>query len=488
MSSVAPFDVARLATDLEAVVGVSQVLVDTALTKPYEVDITGRFGGRAALVVRPGSAAEVAAVLQACGRVGAPVVVQGGATGLVGGSVPAGGEVVLSTRRLGVIAVPQHGAGGVFVDVGAGASLASVQAAVRPQGWDVGVDLASRGSATVGGMVATNAGGARVLRYGRMREQVDGLRVVLADGSTLGRLDRPPKEATGFDLTGLLVGSEGTLGVVTDVRLRLVPLVRHRAVALLGVDGAAAALAVLRSLHATAPAPLTAAEFFLPGGLALVRAATGLPAPLDAESPLYLLVEVGQPGDGGPVAAGELLAGLVTALGELDEVGAATAADDATGMARLWRYRESQPESIGRAGVPVKLDVAVPSERLAAVLDELPALVDDAARAVGCSSARVVTYGHLAEGNLHVNVLGATDPQAAHAVTDAVLRHVAAVGGSVSAEHGVGRAKVPWLTLGRTEAEVAAMTAVKRALDPSGMLGPGVLLPAVPDDATRGDE
>jgi FAD/FMN-containing dehydrogenase len=231
---------------------------------------------------------------------------------------------------------------------------------------------------------------------------------------------------------------------------------------------------------------LTAAEFFLPEGLALVRDATGLPAPLDAESPFYLLVEVGQPDDGS--VTGGLLGGLVAALGELGEIGAATAADDATGMARLWRYRESQPESMARAGVPVKLDVSVPSERLAAVLDELPALVDDAARGVGCPTARVVTYGHLAEGNLHVNVLGAVDPQAADAVTDAVLRRVAAVGGSVSAEHGVGRAKVPWLSLSRTDAELAAMTAVKRALDPSGMLGPGVLLPAAPDDSTRGDE
>ena len=242
-----PTDVAGLVAELATVLGSDHVLTDPAVMRGYEVDITGLFGGRATAVARPGSADEVAGVLRACRRAGVPVVVQGGCTGLVGGSVPAGGEVVLSTRRLAMVGPVDVGAGAACVVVGAGATLAAVQSAVRPLGWDVAVDLAARDSATVGGMVATDAGGEHVLRYGPMRDQVVGLRATLADGRQVGRLDRPP-DGTRDELEDVLVGSEGTLGVVTDVRLRLVPLARRRAVALVGVDGVQAALDVLDGL------------------------------------------------------------------------------------------------------------------------------------------------------------------------------------------------------------------------------------------------
>lgn len=476
--------VAQLVEALVDVVGPEHVLTDPTVTASYETDASGRFGGPATAVVRPASAEQVGAVLAACGRSGLPVVVQGGGTGMVGGGVPAGGEVVLSTRGLDRVGPVREGAGGASVVVGAGVTLAAVQRLVRPLGWDVGVDIGSRDSATVGGMAATNAGGARVMRHGPMRDQVEGLRATLADGSVVGRLDRPPKDATGYDLQDLLVGSEGTLGVLTDVRLRLVRLSRHRAVALVAVDGVAAALAVLTALRATAPASLTAAELVLADGLDLVLAMTGLPSPMPARHPAYLLVEVSDEGDEGDAPADhQLETGLADALaGALDltdGVRDAVLADDATGTARLWQYREAHTEAVARAGHPVKLDVCVPLPALAGFVDELGGLV---------GSARAVVFGHLAEGNLHVNVLGLdpTDPSdtsAVDAVTDAVLRRVADLGGSISAEHGVGRAKVRWLELSRTPAELAAMRAVKQALDPSGLLAPGVLLPAGPDPA-----
>ena len=291
-----PTDVAGLVAELATVLGSDHVLTDPAVMQGYEVDITGLFGGRATAVVRPGSADEVAGVLRACRRAGVPVVVQGGCTGLVGGSVPAGGEVVLSTRRLAMVGPVDVGAGGACVVVGAGATLAAVQAPSAPSAGTSRWTWQRADSATVGGMVATDAGGEHVLRYGPMRDQVVGLRATLADGRQVGRLDRPP-DGTRDELEDVLVGSEGTLGVVTDVRLRLVPLARRRAVALVGVDGVQAALDVLDGLTRAAwdgalPAPLSAAELMLADGVALVRASTGLPAPLGTDPPAYLLVEV----------------------------------------------------------------------------------------------------------------------------------------------------------------------------------------------------
>jgi FAD/FMN-containing dehydrogenase len=420
-------------------------------------------------------------------------VVQGGCTGLVGGSVPAGGEVVLSMRRLAMTGPVREEPGGASVVVGAGATLAAVQSAVRPVGWDVAVDLAARDSATVGGMVATDAGGEHVIRYGSMREQVLGLRATLADGSEVGSSDRSAAHRR-HGVEDLLVGSEGTLGVVTEVRLRLVPLAGRRAVAVVAVDSVHGALDVLTSLRGMAsagnlPAPLSAAELMLADGMALVRAATGLPAPVAGDPPAYLLVELAEDAAAGAgTQPGALVPSLAEALGGLDGVRDATLADDAAGIARLWRYREAHTEAIARAGRPVKLDVSVPAEALPGFVAGLDGLVADAASSVdGTATPRVVVFGHLGVQNLHVNVLGVDAvPAATHAVTDAVLRAVADLGGSISAEHGVGRAKVAWLALTRSQPDLAAMQATKRALDPTWMLGPGVLLPppAPPDPHT----
>ena len=222
-----------LIDSLREIVGESHCLTDPGLRASYETDWTRRFHGEALAVVRPGSTDEVARVLVACADAGVGVVPQGGNTGLVGGSVPRGGEVVMSLLRLNEIEEVDRVAG--EVTVGAGATLALVQAAARTAGWEVGVDLGARDSATIGGMVATNAGGVNVVRHGTMRSQLLGFEAVRVDGTILRRLPGMPKDNTGYDLGGLLAGSEGTLAVITRVRLRLVSPMRHRAVCVIGL-------------------------------------------------------------------------------------------------------------------------------------------------------------------------------------------------------------------------------------------------------------
>jgi FAD/FMN-containing dehydrogenase len=457
----------ELRSALVRAVGEEHVLVDPSLTGSYETDWTGRFSGRACCVVRPASTDQVSQLLRACADKHVPVVVQGGNTGLVGGGVPVGGEVVLSLTRLADLEDVDQASG--QVTAGAGVRLSALQAQARAAGLDFGVDLAARDSATVGGLLATNAGGIRVLRFGSMREQVLGAEVVLADGTVLTRLSGLPKDNTGYDLVTLLAGSEGTLGVITRVRLKLVPQLPARAVALVAVENTASALSLLARLRTTV-ATLSAAELIFASGVALVRESAGLAAPFQEEYPAYLLVECADRAD--PTDA------LVEALGDCPEVLDATIAGDAAGARALWRYRETHTEAINASGVPIKLDVAVPVARLPEFIDRLPAAIGPAVTDV--PDARTIVFGHLNEGNIHVNVLGVIGTSGgedrAEAVEDAVLRLVGEFGGTISSEHGVGRAKTRWLGLSRTPAEIAAMTAIKRALDPEGQLNPGVLL------------
>jgi FAD/FMN-containing dehydrogenase len=472
-----------LETDLADAIGERHVLLDPSVTASYETDWTRRFTGRARCVVRPADSREVAAVLGVCARHGVAVVTQGGNTGLVGGGVPTGGEVVLSTSRLRDIGPVDEMAG--QVTLGAGVTVTAIQQAVRPFGLDFGVDFAARDSATIGGLVSTNAGGERVLRYGGTRQQVVGLEAVFADGSVLSRLETLPKDNTGYDLVGLLTGSEGTLAVITAVRVRLWPLFTHRSVALLALESTSAALAALAALKPRLSS-LEAAELFLADGLALVRRHTGLPAPIPGDHPAYLLVECADRVDPAEamLEALEQVSDLVPGLVDI------VMGEDARSRESLWRYREAHTESINAVGVPVKLDVAVPRARLERALQELPGVVGQVA-----PGAQTIIFGHLNEGNLHVNVLGADsnppdegqvdegqpdddqadDEQVDEAVTDAVLRYVTSLGGSISAEHGVGRAKTKWLSLSRSPAEIAAMRSIKSALDPGNLLNPGVI-------------
>lgn len=456
----------RLREELAAVVGDHHVLDDADVKASYETDWTGRWSGRARLVVRPGDAGEVAAVLKACGAHGAAVVPQGGNSGLVGGSVPRGGEVVLSLSRLSGLE-PVDGAAGQVV-AGAGETLESLQGWLKGTGFAFGVDHAARGTATLGGMVATNAGGVHVLRHGAMRTQLAGVEAVLADGRTVTRLSGTLKDNAGYDLPGLLTGSEGTLGVVTRVRLRLVRDLPRRATALFAVDDTAVALALLIKLRERLPS-LEAAEVFYADGLELVCAHRRLSPPFATAHPAYLLAECADTRD--PI---EELAAAVDD-GDVRDV---AVADETSRRAELWTYREAHTEAINAAGTPQKLDVGLPI----AALGEFEPRVRERIAAVA-ANARTVIFGHLGDGNLHVNVIGANSED--ERIEEAVLGLVAECGGSVSAEHGIGVAKTKWLGLTRSREEIAVMAALKGALDPAGILNPGVLLPqAVPQGTT----
>lgn len=441
--------------DLVSIVGSDGVLTDADVRAGFEVDWTGRFRGEAVCVVRPHDVEEVAAVVATCAAAGVPLVPQGGNTGLVGGSVPRHGvPVVLSLRgltRLDAVDVP-----GAQVTAGAGVTIEALQRHVRAAGLDFGVDWGARASATVGGAVATNAGGSRVVRFGTMRAQVTGVQAVLADGTVVEDLRGLPKETVGPHLPSLLCGSEGTLAVITAARLRLVPLFTRTAAALVvldSLDGAGQLVTELRALT-----DLDAVEVLLAPAARLVAEVAGLRLPLDV------------PAGGAAV--------LVDCAGHTDPTDALAAAVGAragvlaSGAQRthLFDVRDHVTTSINARGVPLKLDVAVPVGRLSAVVE-----LTERTLAAAAPAAQLYAFGHLAEGNLHLNVLGAGD--AAGAITEAVLDGVVALGGTISAEHGIGVSKRAWLPRVKGEGTAAALRAVKDALDPQGILNPGVLFP-----------
>jgi FAD/FMN-containing dehydrogenase len=446
-------------------VGDAHVLTDADLRASYETDWTRRWRGEALAVVRPADVEQVAAVVSACREAGAAVVPQGGNTGLVGGSVPRSKsdrpQVVLSVSRMRDLEPVDTSAG--EVTVAAGATLSALQAQARAAGYGFGVDLGARDSATVGGMIATNAGGMQVLRHGPMRAQLIGIEAVLADGTVVRRLPGLVKDNTGYHLPSLLAGSEGTLAVITRARLRLVPLLARRAVALLAVDDAAHAVAIVADLRRGLP-NLLAAELFFDEGMALVLRHAGGERPFREAHPAYVLAEV----DGAADPTDELTAGLEQASPQPRDV---VVASDAAGRERLWRLRERHTEAVNAQGIPHKLDVAVPVASLAAYATRVKEAILEVA-----PDASVYLYGHVGDGNLHVNVVG---PPPADETVDGVIMELAiAMGGSISAEHGIGVAKTGWLAKDRSPADVAAMHAIKRALDPGAVLNPGVLFVA----------
>jgi FAD/FMN-containing dehydrogenase len=367
---------------------------------------------------------------------------------------------VLSLRRLDGIGPVDPATG--QVTAGAGVTLAELGSVARRHELDAALDFAARDSATVGGAVACDAGGARALRYGTARARVAGLEAVLADGSVISRLGGLTKDNAGYSVSALLAGSEGTLGVVTGVRWRLEPRLPARVTALIGLDGVEAAAGLLAALRRDAPS-LESADFFLDDGLELVLAHQRRRAPLAERRPVYVLAECASRSD--PT---DELAAALDAAGVADD---AVLADDTASRESLWALREGHAEAINAAGIPHKLDVGVPLSALGGFLSDVRALAGSAGGGV-----RAILFGHLGDGNVHVNLLGG-DERGAGELDDAVLERVLACGGTISAEHGVGVAKAAWLERARGVAEVAAMRAIKAALDPDGLLNPGVVLP-----------
>jgi FAD/FMN-containing dehydrogenase len=462
-----PADAPRL-TDrsldaLVAAVGAPHVITDPQRTASHTTDWTGRFHGWTPAVVRPGSTDEVAAVLAHCHHEHLCVVPQGGNTGLVGGGVPGRGEIVLDLRRLDHVGPVDLLAR--QVTVGAGVTVAGLAAAVEPHGLTYGVDFAARDTATIGGTIATNAGGEHVLRWGTTRAQVAGVEAVLADGRVLSHLAGLAKDNTGYDLAGLLCGSEGTLAVVTAARLRLVPHESDRCVALVGFGSVADAVAAVSRLVVSVPG-LTAAELMLAEGVALVCRAFDRRPPLAAASGAAALVLIENRSD----VTGAASEAMGRALAVDRQVAASVVAPDRAGAEALWAYRRDHTLAINTLGPPHKLDVTLPLSELAAFVAEVPAQVRTVA-----PDAQVWQFGHLGDGNIHVNVTG-LDPDDER-VDEIVLRLAAGRGGSISAEHGIGTAKRRWLELNRSAAEIEVFAAIKQALDPAGLLNPAVLIP-----------
>lgn len=458
---VTRFDAHRLAT----IVGDQHVLTDPDVMARYLVDWTGRRTGRADAVVRTRSTDEVSAVLSTCAATGTAVVAQGGNTGLVGGSVPddrvasnrVASTIVLSTERMtGIDTVDPVE---MCVGVQAGATIAAIEAAAAAADLHFAIDLASRDSATAGGIVATNAGGVHVVRHGGTRAQVLGMEAVLADGRVIRRWNPLRKDNVGYDLPGLIAGSEGTLAVITGVLFTLVDPPGPTAVALIGVENADQ-IFVLVSKVRRAGLTVEAVELMTRAGVGLVVEAGARPA-LTGASAFQVLLEASG------AQATERLAEVLNDAGVEDAV-----LDEGPAHA-LWELRERHTETIARASttVPVKLDVTIRRRDLGQFIEDLDAVA--AAVSFGC---RPVVFGHAADGNLHVNLLDVPLPEQA-ALARRVLEMVIARGGSVSAEHGIGRDKRDWLAVARDDADVAVMRAIKNAVDPDNRLNPGAIFP-----------
>ncbi len=439
--------------------GPAAVVTDPDVTAGHVTDWTGRFTGATPAVLRPGSTDEVAAVVGLARRHRVAVVPQGGNTGLVAGGVPLAGEVVVSLTRLGALGPVDTAA--TQVTAGAGVTLAGLADHAAAAGLAFGVDIGSRATATVGGMVATNAGGLHVVRYGAMRAQVVGVEAVLGTGEVVSRLAGLVKDNTGYDLAQLLCGSEGTLGIVTAARLRLVPPPAHVVTALVAVASIESAVSLAGELRRALPDVL-ALELMTGPSLRLVAEFLDATPPVAADAAAFLLVEVG--------GAADTLDALADAVEAGEGVLDAAVATERPERAGLWRWRGAHSEAGSRWGVVHKLDVTLPAGELAPFCADVVARVEAA-----YPDARTLLFGHVGDGNVHVNVVG--PPADDEAADDLVLGLVVERGGSISAEHGIGTLKRRWLARDRSPAEIAAMRAVKRALDPDGILNPGVLFP-----------
>ena len=433
----------------------------------YGRDWTKVYAPAPSVIALPRTTDEVARLMRLCNEANVAVVPSGGRTGLAGGAVAKDGEIVLSLARMRRMdAVDLLGA---TVRVQAGAITEAVHQHCAPHGLTWPVDFASKGSSQVGGNIATNAGGVKVIRYGLTRQWVLGLQVVTPQGEVLELNGALEKNNTGLDLRQLFIGSEGILGVITEATLKLTRLPKSQSVLMFAVTDVAAVLRLFRDTR-RAPFTLAAYEFFTDRCLARVQRHRKVRSPFADAHPCYVLVELED-------ADEEALEGWVQSLFEQELILDGTLAQNSTQAAELWALREGISESLSATGLPHKNDIALPVAALESFCAEL-----DAVFAKNYPDWEIALFGHIGDGNLHVNVMKpdaldkaaflARTSGADHVMFELVKKHQ----GSISAEHGIGLLKKPYLGYSRSEAELAMLRAVKRTLDPNNVLNPGKII------------
>jgi FAD/FMN-containing dehydrogenase len=457
-----------------------RLLTDPADMAAHLTDWRGKWTGRAIAVAQPDDTEGVAAVLRWCHAHQVPVVPQGGNTGLSGGSTPddTGRALVLSLARLNKLRAVDPVNNTIVVE--AGVTLQQVQDAAREAGRLFPLSLAAQGSCTIGGNLATNAGGTQVLRYGNARELCLGLEVVTADGEVWNGLRGLRKDNTGYDLRDLFIGSEGTLGVITAAVLKLFPLPAAQVVAFVAVPSPAAAVQLLQLAQTRLAAALTAFELMSDTCIGLVeKHVDAARLPLAVRSPWYVLLEVSGTQD--EIQASTAILGLLESALEQDLATDAALSTSLAQFKSLWALREDISESQGAEGKTIKHDIALPISRIAEFIAST-----DAAIAHAFPGQRMVVFGHLGDGNLHYNVspaAGKTGPEhhAAFIALEAPMNRlvhdaVVAQGGSISAEHGLGVLRRDESARYKSAVELRLMAAVKSALDPHGLMNPGKVL------------
>lgn len=458
----------HLVEDLRAIVGERWVMTDEADLAPFCTDWRHMFKGQARCAVLPRSAQEVASIVRLCASSNISIVPHGGNTGLSGGATPdnSGLQVVLSLRRMNTIR--ELDVIGESIEVEAGVVLQTAQEAAVEAGLLLPISLAAEGSATIGGVISTNAGGTNVLRYGMARGRVLGLEVVTPQGEIVNGLRRLRKDNAGYDWKQWFIGTEGTLGIVTAAVIQLTSISTHQVTALMAVPSAEAALQLLRSSRQQIGETLTAFELMSGQALELVARHQKLKAPL-TDSPWYVLLEASSCLSGLPDAMESL---LVKAMeGEIITDG--VIAQSEKQAAEIWALRESITEAELREGRSVKHDVSVPISKIAEFLHQA-----DIAVAGAFSGARINAFGHVGDGNIHYNVL--VQPESnADDVNTLVHNLVVALGGSISAEHGIGQYRVGELQRCRSWTELSLAYRIKEAIDPKRTLNPGKVFPAV---------
>ena len=455
--------------------GADAVLTQPSETEPFEIDHRHLYHGRALAVLLPREVWQVAAVVRWCNQRRVGLVPQGGNTGYCGGATPdeSGGQLVLSLRRLNRIR--NVDAANFSMTVEAGCVLAQIQRAADAAERFFPLSLGSEGSCQIGGNLSTNAGGLNVVRYGMTRELALGVEAVLPDGTLFEGLKSLRKDNTGYDLKSLLIGAEGTLGVITAATLKLWPRMRSSATALLGLTQPAAALELLGMLRAAAGEHLSSFELMPRVAIDLaVRYVEGARDPLEAPYPWYILCELTSSAEQG---LDQLLQQTLGAALERGLILDAALANSERVRAAFWHLREHIPEAQRRAGPSLKHDISVPVASLPEFIREASLWVREQV-----PEGVLVCYGHAGDGNLHFNInqiesagsqaFLAREPQIRRAIHDLVARYQ----GSISAEHGIGRLKREDLQRYARPGALAAMRAIKQALDPNGVMNPGKLL------------